>query len=49
MPLTFLVTTAAVGLKAQAISQNTYYALLMAAIFEGVLFTIAIKMLNKKA
>ncbi|GAA9754524.1 cation:proton antiporter [Helicobacter pylori] len=49
MPLTFLVTTAAVGLKAQAISQNTYYALLMAAIFEGVLFTIAIKILNKKA
>ncbi|GHR74207.1 sodium:proton antiporter [Helicobacter pylori] len=49
MPLTFLVTTAAVGLKAQAIPQNTYYALLMAAIFEGVLFTIAIKMLNKKA
>ncbi|GHS14998.1 sodium:proton antiporter [Helicobacter pylori] len=49
MPLTFLVTTAAVGLKAQAIPQNTYYALLMAAIFEGVLFTIAIKILNKKA
>ncbi len=49
MPLTFLVTTAAVGLKAQAILPNTYYALLMAAIFEGVLFTIAIKMLNKKA
>ncbi|WP_024773615.1 cation:proton antiporter [Helicobacter pylori] len=49
MPLTFLVTTAAVGLKVQAIPQNTYYALLMAAIFEGVLFTIAIKMLNKKA
>ncbi|WP_104748980.1 cation:proton antiporter [Helicobacter cetorum] len=48
MPLTFLVTTAAVGLKAQAITQSTYYALLMAAIFEGVLFTIIIKMLNKK-
>ncbi|CAJ99231.1 cation:proton antiporter [Helicobacter acinonychis] len=49
MPLTFLVTTAAVGLKAQAILPNTYYALLLAAIFEGVLFTIVIKMLNKKA
>ncbi|AFI05573.1 cation:proton antiporter [Helicobacter cetorum] len=49
MPLTFLVTTAAVGLKAHAILQNTYYALLMAAIFEGVLFTILIKMLNKKS
>ncbi|WP_104712595.1 cation:proton antiporter [Helicobacter cetorum] len=48
MPLTFLVTTAAVGLRAQAISQNTYYALLISAILEGILFTIIIKMLNKK-
>ncbi|PAF43948.1 cation:proton antiporter [Helicobacter sp. 11S02596-1] len=43
MPLTFLVATAALGLQLGAMDQNTYYAFLLAAIFEGVIFTILIK------
>ncbi|WP_104758825.1 cation:proton antiporter [Helicobacter bizzozeronii] len=52
MPLTFLVTTASVGLRVGAINQNTYYSFLLAAIFEGILFTTLIKVLmhtQKKA
>ncbi|BCD51361.1 cation:proton antiporter [Helicobacter suis] len=48
MPLTFLVTTASVGLRVGAINQDTYYAFLLAAIFEGILFTTIIKMLQKQ-
>lgn len=43
MPLTFLVATAALGLQLGAMNQNTYYAFLLAAVFEGVVFTILIK------
>lgn len=45
MPLTFLVATAALGLQLGAMNQDTYYAFLLAAIFEGVFFTIAIKLI----
>lgn len=45
MPLTFLITTASVGLRVGAINQNTYYSFLLAAIFEGILFTTLIKIL----
>ncbi|CAM2813495.1 cation:proton antiporter [Helicobacter felis] len=47
MPLTFLITAASVGLSVGAIDQNTYYSLVMAAIFEGILFTSAIKFFNR--
>ncbi|MFC3847440.1 cation:proton antiporter [Helicobacter baculiformis] len=43
MPLTFLITAASVGLRVGAIDQHTYYSLVIAAIFEGVLFTSTIK------
>ncbi|PAF47384.1 sodium:proton antiporter [Helicobacter sp. 12S02634-8] len=45
MPLTFLVATAALGLQLGAMDQNTYYSFLLAAIFEGVIFTILIKVI----
>lgn len=44
MPLTFLVATAALGLQLKAMDQNTYYSFLLAAIFEGIIFTIFIKL-----
>lgn len=44
MPLTFLVATAALGLQLKAMDQNTYYSFLLAAIFEGIIFTILIKL-----
>ncbi|BCZ18702.1 Sodium/Proton antiporter NapA [Helicobacter sp. NHP19-012] len=47
MPLTFLVTTASVGLRVGAINEETYYAFLLAAVFEGVLFTTSIKILQR--
>ncbi|WP_104750840.1 cation:proton antiporter [Helicobacter salomonis] len=47
MPLTFLITAASVGLRVGAIDQNTYYSLVIAAIFEGVLFTSTIKFLMR--
>lgn len=43
MPLTFLVATASLGLQLGAMNHNTYYSFLLAAIFEGVVFTIIIK------
>ncbi|PAF51542.1 cation:proton antiporter [Helicobacter sp. 13S00477-4] len=43
MPLTFLVATATLGLQLNAMDQNTYYSFLLAAIFEGIVFTILIK------
>ena len=45
MPLTFLVATAALGLQLGAMDKNTYYAFLLAAIFEGVFFGIIIKLI----
>ncbi len=45
MPLTFLVATATLGLELGAIQKDTYYAFLLAAIFEGVFFVIAIKLI----
>ncbi|MCE3038459.1 cation:proton antiporter [Helicobacter anatolicus] len=45
MPLTFLVATAALGLELGAMNQNTYYAFLLAAMFEGVVFIVIIKMI----
>ncbi|CBG40030.1 putative Na+/H+ Antiporter [Helicobacter mustelae 12198] len=45
MPLTFLVATAALGLKLGAMNEDTYYAFLLAAIFEGVVFSIFIKVI----
>lgn len=47
MPLTFLVTTASVGLRVGAINEETYYAFLLAAVIEGMLFTTSIKALQK--
>ncbi|WP_104749147.1 cation:proton antiporter [Helicobacter cynogastricus] len=47
MPLTFLITAASVGLSVGAIDQSTYYSLVMAAIFEGMLFTSVIKFFNR--
>lgn len=44
MPLTFLVATAALGLQLNAMDQKTYYSFLLAAIFEGIIFTIIIKL-----
>lgn len=45
MPLTFLVATAALGLELGAMNQDTYYAFLLAAMFEGVTFIVIIKMI----
>ncbi|MWV60947.1 cation:proton antiporter [Helicobacter saguini] len=45
MPLTFLVAIASLGLKLGAISNEQYYSLIIAAIFEGIFFTIVIKIL----
>ncbi|WP_121021264.1 cation:proton antiporter [Helicobacter vulpis] len=49
MPLTFLITAASVGLRVGAIDQNTYYSLVIAAIFEGMLFTSTIKFFMRTA
>lgn len=45
MPLTFLVATAALGLELGAIGQNAYYSFLLAAIFEGIVFVLVIKLI----
>ncbi|RDU66999.1 sodium:proton antiporter [Helicobacter didelphidarum] len=45
MPLTFLVAIATLGLKIEAINQSQYYSLIIAAIFEGIFFTIFIKII----
>ena len=45
MPLTFLVAVATLGLGLNAISQSQYYSLIIAASFEGVFFTIFIKII----
>ncbi len=43
MPLTFLVTTAQLGIQFDAISTEEYYALILAALMEGIFLTIGIK------
>lgn len=45
MPLTFLVAAASLALQLGAMEQDAYYAVLLAAIFEGVVFNIIIKMI----
>ncbi len=45
MPLTFLVAIAKIGLDLQAITQSQYYSLIIAATFEGIFFTIFIKII----
>ncbi len=45
MPLTFLVAVATLGLGLNAISQPQYYSLIIAASFEGIFFTIVIKII----
>lgn len=45
MPLTFLVAVAAIGLNVGAISNEQYYSLIIAATFEGIFFTIFIKII----
>lgn len=43
MPLTFLVATATLGIQLGAITQMEYYAFVIAALMEGILFTMLIK------
>ena len=45
MPLTFLVATAQLGMQFGAISTQEYYALILAALMEGIFITIGIKLL----
>ena len=45
MPLTFLVATAKIASDWHAITQDVYYAFILAAMIEGVVFSIAIKLL----
>lgn len=45
MPLTFLVAIAKLGLDLHAITQEQYYSLIIAATFEGIFFTIFIKVI----
>lgn len=46
MPLTFLVATAQLGLQFSAIDTKEYYALILAALIEGILLTICIKLIH---
>ena len=45
MPLTFLVATATLALNIDAIDRNEYYSFVLAAMMEGILFTIFIKLI----
>ncbi|MDU7693464.1 MAG: cation:proton antiporter [Helicobacter sp.] len=45
IPLTFLVATATLGFEIGALSQDFYYSFLLAALFEGIFFVIAIKLI----
>ena len=45
MPLTFLVITASMGLQFGVISQSLYISCIFGAIFEGIFFSIAIKLI----
>lgn len=46
MPLTFLVATAQLGKQFGAISIEEYYAFIIAALLEGILLTICIKLIS---
>lgn len=46
MPLTFLVITSSMGLKFGIISQSLYTSCIFGAIFEGILFSVAIKVIH---
>lgn len=46
MPLTFLVATAQLGKQFGAISTEEYYAFIIAALLEGILLTICIKLIS---
>ena len=45
MPLTFLVATAQLGRQFNAIATQEYYALILAALLEGIILTLCIKVL----
>ena len=45
MPLTFLVATATLALNIDAIDRNEYYSFVLAAMMEGILFTVFIKLI----
>ena len=46
MPLTFLVATAQLGKQFGVISAEEYYAFIIAALLEGILLTICIKLIS---
>lgn len=45
MPLTFLIATATLGLNIGAITKSQYYSFVLAAMLEGILFSIIIKII----
>ncbi|RDU70786.1 cation:proton antiporter [Helicobacter brantae] len=45
MPLTFLIATATLALQLKVITQENYYAFVMGAMIEGILFMISIKVI----
>lgn len=45
MPLTFLVATAKIAYDWSAITKDVYYSFILAAMIEGIVFSIAIKLL----
>ena len=45
MPLTFLIATATLGLNIGAIDRMQYYSFVLAAMMEGILFSILIKII----
>jgi len=53
IPLTFLVATAQLGKQFNAISTEEYYAFILAALLEGIVFMVCIKLIyqlpNKKS
>lgn len=45
MPLTFLIATATLALQLEVITQENYYAFVMGAMIEGIIFMISIKVI----
>lgn len=45
MPLTFLIATATLALQLKVITQENYYAFVMGAMIEGIIFMISIKVI----
>lgn len=45
MPLTFLIATATLALQLKVITQENYYAFVMGAMIEGIVFMISIKLI----